>query len=183
MRLVGTRSRTRSRAIRHRTSEKGEHLVKLMGKNLSSDRSALAETAKRSVETYSAGRTGSASLPAPAKWLGPIASMVHTNDSTLTRNKGLLVSPLRTLLGQECPCQTAVSLRLEMKSLHARFYSIAWLLWKLVGANPRSKPPEKLKLAESGQILSRTLCTSFAVFVQIVINLPRSDFPHSYWGG
>ncbi len=33
---------------------------------------------------------GSASLPAPAKWLGPIIAVVHTNDSTLTRNKGLL---------------------------------------------------------------------------------------------
>src|SRR5271166_5334564 len=28
-------------------------------------------------------------IPAPAKWLGPITSTVHTNDSTLTRNKGL----------------------------------------------------------------------------------------------
>ena len=31
---------------------------------------------------------GSASLPAPAERLGPIISTVHTNDSTLTRNKG-----------------------------------------------------------------------------------------------
>src|SRR5271165_4366434 len=35
----------------------------------------------------------SASLPSPAQRLGPIISKVHTNDSTLTRNKSLLVSP------------------------------------------------------------------------------------------
>ena len=29
---------------------------------------------------------------APAEWLGPIISKVHTNDSTLTRNENLLVS-------------------------------------------------------------------------------------------
>ena len=45
---------------------------------------------------------GSASLPAPAKWLGPITPTMLTNDSTLTRNKGLRVgSFFRTLLGQE----------------------------------------------------------------------------------
>ena len=27
----------------------------------------------------------------PAKWLGPITPTVYTNDSTLTRNKGLRV--------------------------------------------------------------------------------------------
>jgi hypothetical protein len=40
---------------------------------------------------------GSASLPAPAERLVPIISTVHTNDSTLTRNEGLLVSPLLEL--------------------------------------------------------------------------------------
>jgi hypothetical protein len=34
--------------------------------------------------TIYGGSRGSASLPAPAKWLGPITSTVHTNDSTLT---------------------------------------------------------------------------------------------------
>ena len=35
---------------------------------------------------------GSASLPAPGKWLGPITSTLHTDDSTLTnQNKGLRV--------------------------------------------------------------------------------------------
>src|ERR1700675_3011661 len=43
-----------------------------------------------------AARAG-AHLPAPAERLGPIISTVHTNDSTLTRNKGLLVSPLLEL--------------------------------------------------------------------------------------
>src|SRR5208282_3544881 len=42
--------------------------------------------------TRDAGRAG-AHLPAPAERLGPILSTVHTNDSTLTRNEGLLVSP------------------------------------------------------------------------------------------
>jgi len=44
-RLVGTRSR----AIRHRTSEEGEHLVKLMGKSLSSD-TARARSQKQQEE-------------------------------------------------------------------------------------------------------------------------------------
>src|SRR5271157_5425113 len=47
--------------------------------------------------TICGGSRGSASLPAPAERLGPIISTVHTNDSTLTRNKGLLVSPLLEL--------------------------------------------------------------------------------------
>ena len=34
--------------------------------------------------TIYGGSRGSASLPAPAKWLGPITSTMHTNDSTLT---------------------------------------------------------------------------------------------------
>src|SRR5271165_6453670 len=44
--LVGTRSC----AIRHRTSEKGEHLVKPMGKSLSSD-SARARSQKQQKKT------------------------------------------------------------------------------------------------------------------------------------
>jgi hypothetical protein len=31
---------------------------------------------------------GSASLPPPAKWLGPIIPTVHTNDSTPTKKRG-----------------------------------------------------------------------------------------------
>ena len=37
--------------------------------------------------TIYGGSRGSASLPAPGKWLGPITSTVQTNDSI--RNKGL----------------------------------------------------------------------------------------------
>ena len=37
--------------------------------------------------TIYGGSRGSASLPAPAKWRGPIIPTVHTNDSTLTRDK------------------------------------------------------------------------------------------------
>src|SRR5208282_1002212 len=42
------------------------------------------------------GRPESSSLPlsAAAKWLGPFNSTVHTNDLTLTRNKGLRVGSL-----------------------------------------------------------------------------------------
>ena len=46
-----------------------------------------------------AGRAG-AHLPAPAERLDSIISTVHTNDSTLIRNKVLLVSPL--LLSLHC---------------------------------------------------------------------------------
>ena len=45
--LVGTRSC----AIRHRTSEEGEHLVKLMGKSLSSE-SARARSQKQQKEAW-----------------------------------------------------------------------------------------------------------------------------------
>jgi hypothetical protein len=54
---------TRSCAIRHRTSEEGEHLVKLIGKSLSSD-SARARSQKQQKEAgrhagpCSAGRAG-----------------------------------------------------------------------------------------------------------------------------
>jgi hypothetical protein len=40
---------------------------------------------------------GSASLPAPAERVGPMVATVHTNESTLTRYKGLLVSPFLEL--------------------------------------------------------------------------------------
>ena len=53
--------------------------------------------------TIYGGSRGSASLPAPAKWLGPITFTVHTNDSTLISNKGLRVgSFLERLLDEEC---------------------------------------------------------------------------------
>src|ERR1700693_1254457 len=46
-------------AIRHRTSEEGEHLVKLWERaSVPKRKSACAETVKRSVETYRAGRAG-----------------------------------------------------------------------------------------------------------------------------
>ena len=56
VKLVGTRSC----AIRHRTSEKGEHLVKMMGKSLSSDsaRARSQKQQKEACETCSAGRAG-----------------------------------------------------------------------------------------------------------------------------
>src|SRR5208337_4066618 len=59
LRLVGTRSR----AIRHRTSEEGEHLAKLMGKSLISDsaRARSLKQRKRSVETIQRRTRGSAS--------------------------------------------------------------------------------------------------------------------------
>ena len=85
---------TRSRAIRRRTSNKGAKVGKVLanGKELQlrKRKSAYAEAPKRSVETWCAGRAG-AHLPAPER-LGPIISSVHTNDLTLTRNKGLFGS-------------------------------------------------------------------------------------------
>src|SRR5271157_1777816 len=84
LRLVGTRSC----AIRHRMSEEGEHLVKLMGKSLSSD-SARARSQKQQKEAsrrYSAGRAG-----AHPSGAGEVARSYHSYDSTLTRNKRLRV--------------------------------------------------------------------------------------------
>jgi hypothetical protein len=70
-----------------------------MGKSLSSDsaRAPFGEAARRSLENVQRRTRGSASLPSLAERLGPIISTVHTNDSTLTRNKGLLVSPFLEL--------------------------------------------------------------------------------------
>src|SRR5271157_934429 len=77
-------ARTRSCAIRHRTSEEGEHLVRLMEKSLSSD-SARARSQKQQREaSRQTAPDARERIPAPAKWLGPIASTVHTNDSTLS---------------------------------------------------------------------------------------------------
>jgi len=69
-----------------------------MGKRLSSD-SARAGSQKQQKEASrrAAPDTRERILPAPAKRLGPIISTVHTNDSTLTRSKGLLVSPFSEL--------------------------------------------------------------------------------------
>ena len=48
--------------------------------------------------TIYGGSRGSASLPAPAKWLGPSTPTVYTNDSTLTETKAFVsVSKLRNL--------------------------------------------------------------------------------------
>src|SRR5208337_2559955 len=41
--------------------------------------------------TIYGGSRGSASLPAPAKWLGPITPTVYINDSTLTEKKAFFV--------------------------------------------------------------------------------------------
>src|SRR5271166_6927998 len=69
-----------------------------MGKSLSSDSARVVRRSSKKKHRDVQRRTrGSASLPAPAKKLGPIISTVHTNDSTLTRNKGLLVSLLLEL--------------------------------------------------------------------------------------
>src|SRR5208337_1282877 len=69
-----------------------------MGKSLSSDSARVVRRSSKKKRRDVQRRTrGSASLPALAERLGPIISTVHTNDSTLTRNKGLLVSPLLEL--------------------------------------------------------------------------------------
>jgi len=70
LRLVGTRSR----AIRHRTSEEGEHLAKLMGKSLISDsaRARSLKQRKRSVETIQRRTRGSAS---PRRRSGSVLSL------------------------------------------------------------------------------------------------------------
>src|SRR5271167_1628971 len=48
--------------------------------------------------TIYGGSRGSASLPAPAKWLGPITPTVYINDSTLTETKAFCRFFFRTLL-------------------------------------------------------------------------------------
>ena len=64
-----------------------------MGKGLSSD-SAGARSQKRQKEaSRRAAPDARERIPAPAQRLGPIISTVHSNDSTLTRNRDLLVSP------------------------------------------------------------------------------------------
>jgi|GEM_PF-2729125 len=70
-----------------------------MGKSLSSD-SARARSQKQQKEASRRAAPDARErvpLPAATERLGPIISMVHTNDSTLTRNKGLLVSPFLEL--------------------------------------------------------------------------------------
>src|SRR5271166_3756399 len=88
---------TRSRAIRRRTSKEGANGKPGQGKSLSSD-SVRARSQKQQKEaSRRAAPDARERIPAPAKRLGPIISTVQTNDSTLTRNKGLLVSPLLEL--------------------------------------------------------------------------------------
>ena len=68
-----------------------------MGKSLSSD-SARARSQKQQKEvSRRAAPDARERIPTATERLGPIISMVHTNDSTLTRNKGLLVSPFLEL--------------------------------------------------------------------------------------
>ena len=103
--LVGTRSRTRSRAIRRRMSQKGANSKqeKLMARaSAPKEQERAAEAAKRSVETCSAGRAGA--HPYRRRRSGSVLSFLRCIPTIqlLTRNEGLLVSPLfRTLLGQE----------------------------------------------------------------------------------
>jgi len=75
-----------------------------MGKSLSSESArARPEKQKEEASRRAAPDARERIPPAPAERLGPIISTVRTNDSTLTRNKGLLVSLFfRTLLGHEC---------------------------------------------------------------------------------
>src|SRR5208282_6179952 len=90
--LVGTRSC----AIRHRTSEKREHLVKLMGKSLSSDSARACSEKQEKEAPRRAAPDARERIP-----IGGAARSYHfygaTNDSILTRNKGLLVSPFLEL--------------------------------------------------------------------------------------
>ena len=69
-----------------------------MGKSLSSD-SARGRSEKQQEEaSRRAAPDARERIPtAAAERLGPIISTVHTNDLTLTRNKGLLVSPFLEL--------------------------------------------------------------------------------------
>ena len=86
-----------------------------MGKSLSSDNArAVCRSSKKERRDLQRRTRGSASLPAPAERLGPIISTMHTNESTLTANKGLLVSPfldrstfsdVRCRIARECPYQ------------------------------------------------------------------------------
>jgi len=95
--LVGTRSC----AIRRRTSEKGEHLVKLMGKSLSSD-SARTGSQKRQKE---ASRRAAPAAPDARERIptgaGGAARSYHFYGAyqrfNSNRNKGLLVSPFLEL--------------------------------------------------------------------------------------
>ena len=85
---------TRSRAIRRRTSKEGAHLktgeADGQEPQLREPKRAFAEAAKRSVER--AAPDARERIPAPAERSATISS-VQTNASTITRNKGLLVSP------------------------------------------------------------------------------------------
>ena len=65
--------------------------------SLSSD-SASARSQKQQKEASRRTAPDAGAHPLrPAERLGPIIAMLHANDSTLTRNKGLLVSPLLEL--------------------------------------------------------------------------------------
>src|ERR1700694_3326808 len=88
-----------SRAIRRHTSKESANGKTGQGKSLSSD-SAIARSQKQQKEALRRAAPDARERipPAPAERLGPIISTVHTYDSTLTRNKGLLVSPLLELL-------------------------------------------------------------------------------------
>ena len=58
------------------------------------------EKPKTSFKTCHAGSRGSASLPAPAKWLGPITPTVRANDSNQKQRRSSRFF-FRTLLGQD----------------------------------------------------------------------------------
>ena len=68
-----------------------------MGKSLSSDSARAGSQKQQKEASRRAAPDARERIPAPAERLGPIISTVHTNESTLTRNKGLLVSPFLEL--------------------------------------------------------------------------------------
>jgi len=77
-------------ALPRGTSKKGANLKteKLMGKSLSSDSArAVRRSSKKERRDVQRRTRGSASLPAPAKWLGPIISTVHTVRSWAEREE------------------------------------------------------------------------------------------------
>src|SRR5271166_1654297 len=77
-------------ALPRGTSKKGANLKteKLMGKSLSSDSArAVRRSSKKERRDVQRRTRGSASLPAQAKWLGPIISTVHTVRSWAEREE------------------------------------------------------------------------------------------------
>jgi len=75
-----------------------------MGRSLSSNSARAGSQKEQKEASRRAASDARERIPAPAERLGPIISTVHTNDSTLTRNKGLLISPfLELFLDRSAP--------------------------------------------------------------------------------